>query len=134
MSSLHLTIVSQEKELAKVGAQSVSVPGTQGELTILPGHVPLVTRLQPGVIRYDVDGVQRELAVSQGFVTVNVGSEVIVMVDSAMEARDISLAKAEEAIARAKEAVQLSSDQRQRLKAEAELRFALLQLRIAQKD
>lgn len=134
MSSLHLTIVSQEKELAKVGAQSVSVPGSQGELTILPGHVPLVTRLQPGVIRYDVDGVQRELAVSQGFVTVNVGSEVIVMVDSAMEARDISLAKAEEAIARAKEAVQLSSDQRQRLKAEAELRFALLQLRIAQKD
>lgn len=134
MSSLQLTIVSQEKELAKVSAQSVSVPGSQGELTILPGHVPLVTRLQPGVIRYDVDGVQRELAVSQGFVTVNVGSEVIVMVDSAMEARDISLTKAEEAIARAKEAVQLSSDQRQRLKAEAELRFALLQLRIAQKD
>lgn len=126
-------IVSQEKELVNTGADSLTVPGSEGELTILPGHVPLVTRLHPGVISYVSDGKQSQLAISQGFLTVTTGSEVIVMVDSAMEAREISVSKAQEAIARAKEAVQISGDQRERLKAEAELRFALLQLKIAEK-
>lgn len=134
MSRMQLTVVSQERELIRTSAESITVPGVEGELTILPGHIPLVTRLKPGVITYLAEGKNSQLAVSRGFITVNHGNEVIVMVDSAMHAREISSVKAQEAVKRATEAVKLSDNQRERLKAEAELRFALLQLNIAERS
>jgi F-type H+-transporting ATPase subunit epsilon len=133
MSSLQLTIVSQEKALVRTGAQRLTVPGCEGELTILPGHIPLITRLSPGQLEYVSEGKVHFLAVSRGFLTVSAGNEVIIMVDSAVEAREISTQKAQEAIEKAKQTIQLSENQREKLKAEAELRFALLQLKLAEK-
>jgi F-type H+-transporting ATPase subunit epsilon len=133
MVRLQLTIVSQERQLLSSGVDSLTVPASEGELTILPGHVPLVTKLSPGTLSYVIDDKQTEMAISQGFLTVSPGNQATVMVDSALHAREISAAKAEEAIKKAKETIKFSSDQRERLKAEAELRFALLQMKIAEK-
>ncbi len=134
MARLQLTIVSQEKELISTGVDRLTVPGSEGELTILPGHLPLVTRLVPGVIEYEADQKVQDFAVSRGFLTVSADNEAIVMVDSAVDAREVSLAKAEAAVKRAQEAVTISEDRRERLKAEAELRFALLQLNLAERS
>lgn len=134
MARLQLTIVSQERELVSTGVDRLTVPGSEGELTILPGHVPLVTRLVPGVIEYEADHRVQDFAVSRGFLTVSPDNEAIVMVDSAMDAREISASKAAEAVKRAQEAVTISEDRRERLKAEAELRYALLQLNLAERS
>lgn len=133
MARLQLTIVSQERELISTHVDRLTVPGSEGELTILPGHVPIVTRLVPGVIEYEVEKRVEDFAVSRGFLTVSGDNQAIVMVDSAVEARAISLAKAEEAVARAQEAITISEDRREKLKAEAELRYALLQLHLAER-
>ena len=134
MAKLQLKIVSQERELLDTSVDQLTVPTVEGEITILPGHIPLVSRLKPGELRYGADKKQSIVIVSRGFITVAAGNQVTVMVDSAVEEREISLAAAEQAVKRAEEIVKLSGDQRERVKAEAELRWALLQLNMAERS
>lgn len=134
MAKLQLTVVSQERALIETSADHITVPTIEGEITILPGHIPLVSRLKPGEVRYGSDKNASIVVVSRGFITVAPNDHVTIMVDSAVEEREISLAAAEKAVKRAEEIVKLSSDQRERLKAEAELRWALLQLNIAERS
>jgi F-type H+-transporting ATPase subunit epsilon len=135
MAQLHLKIVSQEKELVSDDALSVSVPTTEGELTILPKHVPLFVGLEAGLVRY-TNAQQQEivLVISKGFLNVDPNNTVIIMIDSAVAEREISPAQAQAAIDAAKQKIQESSANVEDLiRAEAELRYALLQLRVAQK-
>jgi F-type H+-transporting ATPase subunit epsilon len=134
MTKLQLKIVSQERALLDTSVDQLTVPTVEGEITVLPGHIPLVSRLKPGELRYDNEKKTSIVVVSRGFITVAPGNEVTVLVDSAVEEREISLAAAEKAVKRAEEIIKLSSDQRERLKAEAELRWALLQLNIAERS
>jgi F-type H+-transporting ATPase subunit epsilon len=132
MAKLQLKVVSQERELLNTSVDQVSVTTVDGEITILPGHIPLVTRLSEGALVYQTDTTSSRIVVSRGFLTVAAGNQVTVMVDSAVEEREISVAKAEAAVKRASEVVKLTTDQRERLKAEAELRWALLQMKVAE--
>lgn len=134
MAKLQLKVVSQERELLNASIDQLTVPTVEGEITVLPGHIPLVTRLQPGELRYGSDKKVSIIVVSRGFLTVAANDQVTVMVDSAVEEREISLAAAEKAVKRAEEIVKFSGDQRERVKAEAELRWALLQLNIAERS
>jgi len=134
MAKLQLKVVSQERELIDTSVDQLTIPTVEGEITVLPGHIPLVTRLQPGELRYGSDKKFSMIVVSRGFLTVAPGNQVTVMVDSAVEEREISLAAAQKAVDRANEIVKFTSDQRERLKAEAELRWALLQVNIAQRS
>jgi F-type H+-transporting ATPase subunit epsilon len=134
MAKLQLKVVSQERELLDTSIDQLTVPTVEGEITVLPGHIPLVTRLQPGELRYGTDNKVSVIVVSRGFLTVAANDQVTVMVDSAVEEREISLDAAEKAVKRAEEIVKLSSDERERLKAEAELRWALLQLNLAERS
>lgn len=133
MQTLKLVVVSQEKKLLETQVESVSAVTTQGEITILARHIPLFTQLQTGELRFTSNGVEQSIIVSDGFLTVNPNNEVTVMVDSAKLARDISVQKAEEAIAAAKETMSISEDRRELLLAEASLKQALLEIKVAQK-
>ena len=134
MAKLQLKVVSQERALLDTSVDQLTISTVEGEITVLPGHVPLVTRLQPGELRYNSDKKMSVIVVSRGFITVAPGNQVTVMVDSAVEEREISMVAAEKAVKRAEEIVKLSEGQRERLKAEAELRWALLQLNIAERS
>lgn len=134
MAKLQLKVISPERELLDSSVEQLTVPTVVGEITVLPGHIPLMSRLNPGELRYVSDKKINTIVVSRGFLTVASGDQVTVLVDSAVEEREISLASAEKAVARAQEVVKLSSDQRERLKAEAELRWALLQLNLAERS
>jgi F-type H+-transporting ATPase subunit epsilon len=68
---LHLEIVTPERRLLSEQVNSVTVPGRGGELGILPGHAPLISDLQTGVLSYNEDGTTFQLHVSGGFVEVN---------------------------------------------------------------
>ncbi|NCN51060.1 MAG: ATP synthase F1 subunit epsilon [Candidatus Pacebacteria bacterium CG_4_9_14_3_um_filter_40_12] len=133
MQKLTLTVVSQERKLLETEVESVSAITTQGEITILARHIPLFTQLKTGELRYFEGEREHSIVVSDGFLTVNPNNEVIVMVDSATLARDISVAQAEEAISAAKETMKISENRRELIMAEASLKRAMLEIKVAQK-
>lgn len=128
---LKLTVVSQEHQLLSTEVDSVTAPGVDGEVTILPEHLPVFTQLQAGILTYRDGKDDAQIVVSKGFLDVAPQSEVTVMVDTATHARDISVERAEEAIKAANETMAATQDQREMLLAEASLKQALLEIKVA---
>lgn len=60
-----------------VSTTGVYLPGVQGEIGILPQHIPFLTPLRPGVVRFSVDGQERRFAVGGGFVEVSSGNVTV---------------------------------------------------------
>ncbi len=133
MSKLSLHIVSQEKKLVEVQADQVTAPSSQGEITVLPHHIPLFTELVLGELRYLAKGVEHTVVITKGFLTIDPNNVITVMVDSATLDRDISEQKAQAAIEAAKHTMSASTDRRELIMAEASLRQALLEIKVAQK-
>lgn len=72
---------------------TVTVPGLNGELGILPGHTPLISQLQTGVLAYTQGGTTHRLHVSGGFVEVN-NDRVAVLAEVAERPEEIDAARA----------------------------------------
>ena len=68
---IQLEVVTPERRVLSEMVDGVQVPGLNGELGILPGHVPLISQLQTGVLSYTQGGQVQRLHVSGGFVEVN---------------------------------------------------------------
>lgn len=133
-AKLKLQVVSQELELLNAVVDSVTIPGSEGELTILPYHIPLFSKITVGELIFRSGNQEDSILISNGFLNVTPDNSVIVLVDSALHARDISLQKAEQAIKEAHETMRLSQDERELMLAEASLRRALLEIRIARRS
>lgn len=101
---LRLEIVTPESKAYSDDVDSVVIPGVEGELGILPNHVPLMTQLLPGELRVSKGGEELRLAVGEGFVEVT-GDKVAVLTDMALEESAIDVEAAEEAVRRAEEAM-----------------------------
>ena len=101
---LLLDIVTPEKKFFSGEVDNVYLPGTEGELGILPGHVPLVTGIEPGELRYAANGQVEELAIGAGFLEVS-QEKVTVLTDLAVTDTEIDEAKVEEAMQRAEESL-----------------------------
>jgi F-type H+-transporting ATPase subunit epsilon len=80
--ALQLDVITPERRLLSEQVDSVTVPGLNGELGILPGHTPLISALQTGVLAYTQGATTRRLLVSGGFVEVN-ADRVSVLADLA---------------------------------------------------
>jgi len=100
MAKLLLEIVTPETKAFSGNVDMVVLPGVEGELGILPMHVPLMTQLLPGEVRILQDGKQTELVVGTGFVEVS-QTHVSILTDMAMADTEIDEAAAEEAMKRA---------------------------------
>ena len=94
--TLHVEIVTQDRNGYSGEADMVVAPGTEGVLGILPRHAPLLTTLQVGELRIKHDGDEEEIFVAGGFMEVY-HNVVTVLADSAERAEDIDTARAEEA-------------------------------------
>lgn len=133
MANLKLIIVTQENELLNVEVEQVTVPTTSGEVTILPHHAPLFTQLQTGELIYKEDGKAKSAVVTSGFMDVGPNNTVTILSDTASLESDITLAKAEEAKKKAEDTMEQKVDRRTFLLAEASLRKALTELKIARR-
>jgi F-type H+-transporting ATPase subunit epsilon len=100
MAKLRLEIVTPEAKKFSGDVDMVVLPGSEGELGILPMHVPLMTRLLPGEVRITQDGKQTELVVGMGFVEVS-QTQVSILTDMAMSETEVDEKTAEEAVKRA---------------------------------
>jgi F-type H+-transporting ATPase subunit epsilon len=129
MATVHVDIVSAEEQIFSGVAEMVVLPGEAGELGILPGHTPLLTRIRPGTVRVKLpDRTDEELVfVAGGLLEVH-PHRVTVLADTAIRGKDLDEAKAEEALKRAEEARRSATDKREVAAVEAELATLAAQL------
>ena len=102
--SIQLDIVTPEKKIFSDQVDSVVIPGTEGEMGVLPQHAPLVTTLVPGELRYTKGGREEDLAIGQGFVEVTPG-KVSVLTDMALADDEIDESAVQEALDRAQKSL-----------------------------
>jgi F-type H+-transporting ATPase subunit epsilon len=106
MSTIRVDVVSAEKSIFSGEAKFVALPGETGELGILRGHTPLITRIRPGSVRIEkADGDEEFVFVAGGYLEVQ-PDRVTVLADTAIRGHDLDEAKATEAKRRAEEAMQ----------------------------
>ena len=113
---------------------SVTLPTTLGEITILPHHIPLAANLAAGEIKYKSQGKENFFAVSGGIIEVKNGHEIVVLADSAEFGHEIDLQRAEEARDEAKKLMAQSKPTEQSMAdAAAWLERSEVRIRVAKK-
>ncbi len=128
MATLKVDIVSAEEQVFSGQAKFVALPGIAGELGVLPGHAPLITRIRPGAVRIELEGGNEELIfVAGGFLEIQPGV-VTVLADTAIRGQDLDEAKAEQARREAEEKLQNITSDLEYATAQAELANASAQL------
>lgn len=130
---MRLEIITPERIVYLGEVDSVVVPGPEGELGILPHHTPLFTQIKPGEIKIKKGNQEFFLAVTGGFLDVAPGSKVSILADYAVRSEEVEVARAEEAKKRAEELMKAKKSKQEFVVAEAELRRALLELKVARR-
>ncbi len=127
--TIQVDVVSAEESIFSGLAEFVVLPGEAGELGILPGHMPLMTRIKPGAVRVKLPGQEAEelIFVAGGLLEVQPGL-VTVLADTAIRGKDLDEAKAMEAKAKAEEAMAGRESKIDYARAQAELAEAIAQL------
>lgn len=130
---IHVDIVSAEEEIFSGQAEMVFAPAAMGEVGITPRHAPLLSKLTAGDVRVQTKaGHQEFFFVSGGILEVQ-PHVVTVLADTAIRAKDLDEAKAEEAKQRAEKALADKQSDIDYAKAQAELIEAMAQLQAIQK-
>lgn len=130
--SVHCDIVSAEQSLFSGMVELVVAAGELGDLGIAPGHVPLMTKLNPGPVRVIKQGGEEEIFyVSGGYLEVQ-PNVVTVLSDTALRADDVDEAAALEAKQEAERALANQSGDFDYSRAAAQLAEAAARLRVVQ--
>jgi ATP synthase F1 epsilon subunit len=85
---LGVNLVTPRGVVAHTDADSVQAPGELGEFELLPGHIPMLTALKPGVLTIGTKARAR-YAVSSGYLRVDPSGAVEILVEQAMPTKDI---------------------------------------------
>ncbi len=134
MANLHVDVVSAEESIFAGEAKFVVLPGESGELGIMPGHTPLISRIRPGTVKIVLadSGEEVSVFVAGGILEVQPGG-VTVLSDTAIRAEDLDEAKAIQARERAEEALRNAKDKADIAVVEAELAMLAAQVAAARK-
>lgn len=134
MGKLHLEVVTPEKVMVSQEVDIVVAPGSLGEFGVLEGHVPFLSGIMPGELRYSSENQTEHFVVTTGFAEVS-DNRVSVLVDAAEKATEIDMERARRAMERAKE--RLAKDRGTKdidfERAEAALRRAIVRIRVSEK-
>ncbi len=132
--TIHVDVVSAEQSVFSGLVEFVVLPGEAGELGILPGHTPLLTRIRPGAVRLRLPDQEAEelIFVAGGMLEVQ-PNRVTVLADTAIRGKDLDEAKALDAKKKAEEAMASRSSEMDYARAQAELVEALAQLQAIEK-
>jgi F-type H+-transporting ATPase subunit epsilon len=130
---LNLEIVTPERLAYSGSVDSVQLPGSEGELGILPHHAPLIATLGAGELRVRRGGAEESFAVFGGFVQV-LPDKVVVMAESADLASEIDLERANDARRAAEQAIEAGVHEGANLAAaRAALQRELVRIRVAER-
>jgi F-type H+-transporting ATPase subunit epsilon len=130
---LYLEIVTPEKLAYQDEVDSVQLPGSEGELGVLPHHAPLITTLGAGELRLRKGSEEESFAIVGGFLQV-LPDKVVVMAETADMASEIDLEKAQEARRNAEQMLEGGVVEGADLAAaRASLQAALIRIRVAER-
>jgi F-type H+-transporting ATPase subunit epsilon len=130
---LQLEIVTPERLAFSDEVDSVQLPGSEGELGVLPHHAPLISTLGVGELRIRKGGSEESFAIVGGFLQVR-PDKVVVMAETADMSSEIDLEKAQEARREAERALESGYHEGADLSAaRAALQQALLRIRVAER-
>jgi F-type H+-transporting ATPase subunit epsilon len=135
MGKVNLEVVTPEKVMVSQEVDMVVAPGVLGEFGVLEGHVPFLSGIVPGELRYTAGTQTESLVVSEGFVEVS-NDRVSVLVDSAEKAHEIDVERARSAMERAKARLEKGRDAEDIdfARAEAALKRAIIRIKVAEKS
>ena len=131
--SIQLEIVTPERLAYSDTVDSVVLPGSEGELGVLPHHAPLVSMLGVGELRIRKGGTEESVAIVGGFLQVR-PDKIVVMAETADMASEIDLETTQEARREAERALESGFREGADLAAaRAQLQQALLRIRVAER-
>lgn len=132
--TVQVDVVSGEEQIFAGLAEFVVLPGEMGELGILPGHAPLMTRIKPGAVRLKLPNQAEEelIFVAGGLLEVQPNA-VTVLADTAIRGKDLDEAKARDALRSAEEARSRATDKLEIATTTAELAAVAAQLATIQR-
>lgn len=128
-----LDVVSAEEKIFSGLVESIQVTGSEGELGILPGHIPLLTGIKPGMLRIVKQFGEEHLIYVAGGVLEVQPHTITVLADVAVRAEDLDEQAALAAQKSASEAMQHAGADFNYAEAAAQLAEAIAQLRLIQK-
>ena len=102
--SLTLEIVTPEARVFSSPVDTVVIPTVEGEIGILPGHIPLLTQVESGELRLTRNGQVEILAVGSGFAQI-AGDRISILAESAIELEKIDVNAVENALKRAEDSL-----------------------------
>ncbi len=129
---MNLQIITPVREVLNENINELVVPTETGEITILPNHVSLITKVVPGELTIKKERKIDHFAITGGFLEVRENS-IVILADYAVRAEDIEIAKAKEAQEKAVRAMKEKSDRREFAVAEADMKRAIVELQVARK-
>ncbi len=127
--TLQIKIITPDAVAFSDEAEMVTVPGVEGQMGVLPQHVPLMTQMVPGEIILRQNGVDYFMAVGEGLVEVT-GDHVAILTDMAIAAERIDEAKVEEARQRAEARLREKLSDEEVASVNSALARSLAQLRV----
>ena len=128
MAKLQVEMVTAAGKVLSTEADFVLAPGIDGDLGVLPNHIPLLTPLRTGAVMVRNGSDEEDLFVAGGFLEVT-GDKVVVLADSAERGEDIDIARAEAARKAAEHAL---TENESNADASAALERALYRLKVAE--
>lgn len=107
---LHLELVTPQRKLLETDSPWVTLPGAAGELGILPSHVPLLTTIDSGILRWFEGGEEKRAAVHYGYAQVS-ANRVSVLVEMAERRKDVDSTRAKQAEEKARKELRAMQDE-----------------------
>ena len=132
--AIQLVVVTPERQLLRETVVEVDIPGSEGQLGVLPGHAPLMTEIGIGELSYRASTSRQPvtLAVIQGFAEV-LPDRVTVLAETAERAEEIDVARAEAAKARAEQRLASNDTNIDWDRAMVALQKSLIRIQVARK-
>lgn len=131
---LTLSVTTPEKKIFEAkDITSISFPTVDGEITVLPHHIPLLTKTTTGEIVVRYENHEDSLVVTEGFLKIDNAGNCLVLADYAVRSDDIDILKVQEAKEKAENIMKEKINEKDFVIAEAELRKTLMELKISQR-
>ncbi len=129
---MNLSVVSPEGTIYNDSVNQVSLPTEKGEITILPHHIALFTKMTEGIISIQKGIKEQIIATVGGFVEIK-NNSITILSDHAVKAENIQVAQAQDAKKRAEDRMKRRDSEIDFIMAEKQLQKAIMELKVADK-
>jgi F-type H+-transporting ATPase subunit epsilon len=107
-NTMQFDLVSPERRIATLEVSAVQIPGTDGDLTAMPGHAPLITTIRPGILRVESTEGAKEYVVTGGFA--EIGESLSVLAEKALPRDEMTQETFDQIIAEARAALNTAKE------------------------